>query len=240
MLDRHRFRRSEDDPRRRRDAEHARLRAGPGRRRHQRQRGQRRLTRARRWAIWRPAARPRSLKDWSTSGSTAPICPPTGWLRLRLPVDGRLAVQTARPSHNNEDQGELGDCYLISSLGTIADSSPAAIQNMFIDNGDGTWTVRFYDNGDGRLRDRQQPSAGHFAAATDLRRLRPMYTNSTSTSLDPAGREGLCPVEPDGQRGPRRQNTYSGIEGGWMADVDAQVLGHAAASYMLPPATSRR
>ena len=38
----------------------------------------------------------------------------------------------------------LGDCYLISALGTLADSNPAAIQNMIINNGDGTYTVRFY------------------------------------------------------------------------------------------------
>ena len=48
------------------------------------------------------------------------------------------------PSNTDEFQGELGDCYFISSLGTIAESNPAAIQNMFINNGDGTYTVRFY------------------------------------------------------------------------------------------------
>ena len=38
----------------------------------------------------------------------------------------------------------MGDCYFISALGTLADSNPAAIENMFINNGDGTYTVRFY------------------------------------------------------------------------------------------------
>ena len=38
----------------------------------------------------------------------------------------------------------MGDCYFISALGTLADSNPAAVQNMFINNGDGTYTVRFY------------------------------------------------------------------------------------------------
>jgi hypothetical protein len=38
----------------------------------------------------------------------------------------------------------VGDCYFIAALGALADSSAAAIENMFIDNGDGTWTVRFY------------------------------------------------------------------------------------------------
>ncbi len=48
------------------------------------------------------------------------------------------------PSHNDEYQGELGDCYFISSLGMIADSNTQAIENMFVSNGDGTYTVRFY------------------------------------------------------------------------------------------------
>ena len=46
------------------------------------------------------------------------------------------------------EQGELGDCYLIAALGAIADSSPAAIENMIIpngvENGIASWTVRFY------------------------------------------------------------------------------------------------
>ena len=58
--------------------------------------------------------------------------------------------------HNNEYQGELGDCYFISSLGTIADSNPAAIENMFINNGDGTYTVRFYT---GTYGDSSTPTA---------------------------------------------------------------------------------
>jgi len=32
---------------------------------------------------------------------------------------------------------------------------------------------------------------------------------------------------------PSAQNSYASLAGGWMADVDAQVLGHAASSYDL-------
>ena len=48
------------------------------------------------------------------------------------------------PSYKDLEQGKLGDCYFVSALGTIADASPQAIKNMFIDNGDGTYTVRFF------------------------------------------------------------------------------------------------
>jgi hypothetical protein len=41
----------------------------------------------------------------------------------------------------------LGDCYFVASLGEVALKNQAAITNMFIVNGDGTYTVRFYQNG---------------------------------------------------------------------------------------------
>jgi hypothetical protein len=46
-------------------------------------------------------------------------------------------------SYQDIKQGDVGDCYFLSSLGTVALNTPQVIRNMFIDNGDGTWTVRF-------------------------------------------------------------------------------------------------
>ncbi len=54
------------------------------------------------------------------------------------------------PLYTDVEQGDLGDCYFISALGSIAESNPAAIENMFVDNGVNaqtghhSWTVRFY------------------------------------------------------------------------------------------------
>ena len=41
-------------------------------------------------------------------------------------------------------QGGLGDCFLMASLGAAALKTPDAIRNMITDNGDGTFTVRFF------------------------------------------------------------------------------------------------
>jgi hypothetical protein len=50
------------------------------------------------------------------------------------------------PVYTDVDQGNLADCYLMSSLGEVAIHSPQTIENMFINNGDGTYTIRFYNN----------------------------------------------------------------------------------------------
>jgi hypothetical protein len=41
-------------------------------------------------------------------------------------------------------QQSLGDCYFLVSLASAALESPSIIQNMFTDNGDGTYAVRFF------------------------------------------------------------------------------------------------
>ncbi|MFO0955989.1 MAG: PKD domain-containing protein [Isosphaeraceae bacterium] len=51
------------------------------------------------------------------------------------------------PSAGDMKQGQVGDCYLIATLGSIARSNPTAIANMIADNGDHTYTVRFFADG---------------------------------------------------------------------------------------------
>jgi hypothetical protein len=46
---------------------------------------------------------------------------------------------------NDVDQGGLGDCYLMASLATISQQHPELIEQMIHDNGDGTFTVTFYE-----------------------------------------------------------------------------------------------
>jgi hypothetical protein len=61
------------------------------------------------------------------------------------PVAGTLFVGGA--AYADIRQGYLGDCYFMASLAETALKNPAAITNMFVVNGDGTYTVRFYNNG---------------------------------------------------------------------------------------------
>jgi hypothetical protein len=163
------------------------------------------------------------------------------------------------PSHNNEFQGQLGDCYFISSLGTIADNNPAAIENMFINNGDGTYTVRFYGgaygafyNSNGTVSDGFQNNTCTASYVTVNCSL-PVYSNGTFAYADygmnassptnalwiPLAEKAYAQWNETGVEGRDGQNAYNSIQGGWMATVDAQVLGHNATDYNLTASTQQ-
>jgi hypothetical protein len=60
-----------------------------------------------------------------------------------LPLYGTSGV----PNYLDVNQGYLGDCYLVSSLAETALQNPSAIESMISNNGNGTYDVRFYVNG---------------------------------------------------------------------------------------------
>jgi hypothetical protein len=165
---------------------------------------------------------------------------------------GSLFART--PSHNDEVQGQLGDCYLISALGTLADSNPAAVQNAIIDNGDGTFSVRFYTGpygtiynySDGSISagftnnlgtvdyvtvDRMLPtsSSGMLAYAN----YGASCTNVSNTLWIPLIEKAYAQWNETGKAGRDGKNAYASIQGGWMATVDAQILGYNAVDYIM-------
>jgi hypothetical protein len=64
------------------------------------------------------------------------------------PFHGPLFDADGGPDPLDVRQGALGDCYLPATFAAIAEARPDVIRNMVKDNGDGTYTVRFYQNGD--------------------------------------------------------------------------------------------
>ncbi|HVX15628.1 MAG TPA: C2 family cysteine protease [Pirellulales bacterium] len=165
-------------------------------------------------------------------------------------VSGSLFPRT--PSTNDEFQGELGDCYFISSLGTIANSNPSAIENMIINNGDGTYTVRFYTGTYGQSYNSSTASwSDGFTSGTGtadyvtVNGKLPTTSsgalvyadygasdkNSANSLWIPLLEKAYAEWDQTGKEGRSGQNSYASIEGGWMATVDAQVLGHNATDY---------
>jgi hypothetical protein len=51
------------------------------------------------------------------------------------------------PKYTDVNQGYLGDCYFVSALGETALQDPSLIENMITNNGNGTYSVEFYVNG---------------------------------------------------------------------------------------------
>jgi hypothetical protein len=167
-------------------------------------------------------------------------------------VAGTLFPNT--PSHTDEYQGQLGDCYFISALGTLADSNPAAVQNMFIDNGDGTFTVRFYTGSYGTIYNYSDGSisAGFkdnlgTADYVTVDRMLPVgtsgilayadygasYINTANSLWIPLAEKAYAQWNETGKEGRDGLNAYASIQGGWMATVDAQVLGYNATDYIM-------
>jgi hypothetical protein len=61
-------------------------------------------------------------------------------------VDLPLWNKYSGPSYHDVAQGyNLADCWLLAGLAEVAAQNPGDIQSMFIDNGDQTYTVRFYN-----------------------------------------------------------------------------------------------
>jgi hypothetical protein len=150
------------------------------------------------------------------------------------PLYGNSPRQT--PSSNDDEQGCLGDCYLIAALGAIADSSPAAIENMIIpngaENGIASYTVRFYYQNNG---------TGPFIADyVTVNGLLPGWSNTNLAFAQPGpdGSYWMPIVEKayaqwneTGREGRDGQNAYESLNSGCMNIVDEQVLGTVATTY---------
>jgi hypothetical protein len=83
-----------------------------------------------------------------------------------IPLHYQLAAGTLFGSgigYSDIMQGGVSDCFFLAPLESAAVQRPAVVTNMFIDNGDGTFTVRFYNNGipDYVTVDRYLPADGN-------------------------------------------------------------------------------
>lgn len=139
------------------------------------------------------------------------------------------------PQLSDSQQGMLGDCYFLAAMVAIGSKNADAIRNMFIENSDGTVTVRFYANGvaDYVTVNRSLPTMSNGALIYSG------YGRSATGSSTPLwlalAEKAYVQWNETGKTGrggaDANQNTYTSIEGGWMGDVNAQALGYSSTNF---------
>jgi Calpain family cysteine protease/Bacterial pre-peptidase C-terminal domain len=142
-------------------------------------------------------------------------------------------------SADDVKQGQLGDCYYLSTLSSIAQEKSSFIQDMFIDNGDNTFTVRFFNNNvaDYVTVDRWLPtdSNGRLVYAS----AGASATNSSNELWVALAEKAYAQLAELGwSRNIDSTDAYGAIEGGWMSDAMEQLTGLSTSERFLTNETT--
>ncbi len=123
-------------------------------------------------------------------------------------------------------QGSINDCFFLTGLAATAFRSGSMIENMFIDNGDQTFTVRFYNHGiaDYVTVDRYLPTnqAGYFVYANQGN----YYGNSDNELWVALAEKAYAQLNTSGWIYQDNTNSYNGISnGGYVSDALTNITG---------------
>ncbi|MDY6900438.1 MAG: C2 family cysteine protease [Cyanobacteriota bacterium] len=133
-------------------------------------------------------------------------------------------------SHDDIRQGYINDCFFLAGLGATLVQSPEIIENMFIDNGDGTFTVRFYNKGvaDYVTVDRYLPTnnIGKFVYANPGDN----YADANNELWVALAEKAYAQLNESGWINQDNTNSYSGIgNAGYLSDAFAHITGERTA-----------
>lgn len=128
-------------------------------------------------------------------------------------------------SFTDVNQGGVGDCYFMATLAAAAKDKSSAIQNMFIDNGDDTFTVRLFNNGkaDYVTVDKYLPTS--FGNAVYAGWGGGSYNETDNELWVALAEKAYAQFNESGWIGQDNTNSYAGLNGGWMAPVMEQITG---------------
>jgi hypothetical protein len=150
-------------------------------------------------------------------------------------VAGQLFVNGV--SYTDIHQGSLGDCYFVASLGETALKMPNTITSMFVTNGDGTYTVRFYHAGAPEYVtvDTYLPTNANGQLFYATRGA--MYNNSGNELWVALAEKAYVQLNEMGwERGSlsgNGQNAYSAIEGGYCNAALGHITGLATTNFAM-------
>ena len=157
------------------------------------------MLRAYRWAIWSAGSSSLQMEHLVNKWFLG-LDRPTAGGAYRLTA-GQLFVGGA--AYTDINQGYLGDCYFVSTLAETALKNPGVIANMFITNGDGTYTVRFYNNGKPQYVTVDSYLPTDASGRLIYAGIGSMYNNAGNELWVCARRKGICPAERDWLCSPR-------------------------------------
>lgn len=149
-------------------------------------------------------------------------------------------------SYQDVSQGAVGDCYFLAGLAATAFRSSSTIQNMFIDNGDNTYTVRFFKS-DGTKDyvtvDKYLPTLpdinSNYVDGGNLpfAKIGGRHDSSNTELWVALAEKAYAQLNESGWIGQDNTNSYQGISGGSLVHTFEQITGRNT-SYGSPDFTS--
>jgi fibronectin type 3 domain-containing protein len=124
----------------------------------------------------------------------------------------QLSLWGAGPTADDVNQGQVGDCYFLSTLAAFAGQRPAQLQQDAVDMGDGTYVVEFH-NGTTPVYVRVSDQLSVNASLTNWLYAHP---GSADTIWAPVMEKAFAYFR-------HGANTYASINSGWMGEVDSDL-----------------
>jgi hypothetical protein len=151
-------------------------------------------------------------------------------------VSGSLIVNG--PSYSDVAQGQVGDCYFVAALAGVARFSPQIIQQMASDNGDGTFTIRFYHAGVADYVTVDRALATTTSGKAEYASFGGAYSSSGNELWVALIEKAYVQLNEDGWEGHPAANSYAAIDGGYSDAVITEVTGAAAGWTWITSATA--
>jgi hypothetical protein len=128
-------------------------------------------------------------------------------------------------SHLDINQGYVGDCYFVASLESVALHSPDMIRQMIIDNGDHTYTIRFFHDSrpDYVTVDLCLPTQSNGYFAYDY--IGHRFDDSANKLWGALIEKAYAQLAESGWSRDSSRNAYSSLDGGWPNDALATLTG---------------
>ena len=120
------------------------------------------------------------------------------------------------PEYDDVIQGNIGDCYFLAALSSLADSDPWVVEQMIAPLGDGTYAVRFHRDG-GEVYVRADAELPAYYGTL------PAYAKLTGD-----GELWVALAEKAYAQFRTGENSYASLASGWMNVVYTEVTGLAA------------